>query len=113
MPIIYDWDFIVRGYEAMFEQCKNAQGEHTRNYAIYAQAMLKLIPLIRVLPELENFRLDMSMGRLMLWSKSDSSRLLIGYGNSTYVVHLRRSTQGSEISSRFDSEQIIAGLLAI
>jgi hypothetical protein len=111
MPITYDWDYLVQAYTSMYEQAKNADSENERSFAEHASGMLRLIPLIRDLPEFKNFVLDMSLGKLVCKSQSSGARVYLACKRDfTYVMQIYESHTGYSETKEFSLEQIVTSL---
>jgi hypothetical protein len=111
MSINYNWDYVTRAYTSMYKETENSDNVVTRAFADHALGMLKLIPLIRDIPELSNLSLDMSLGKLVLGVKSHNSSIYLSCNkNYIYIIQTYTGGIGFSETEEFDLEQIVPAL---
>jgi hypothetical protein len=114
MSIHYDWNYFEKAYTAMYEETKNMENTTANLYADHALGMLKLIPLIRNIPEFSKLSLDASMGRLMLKSSQPKIKIILSSAKSgndfVYYAEIYHSQSYSSEPKKFSLEEIVPAL---
>jgi hypothetical protein len=112
MMMVWDWDRLIQAFEMMYKQMKDGESENSKNYVHHALGMLKLIPQIREVYDLEDFELTLSLGALVIISKAKTRRRVrVSCGKDvTYYVETYDQIAGHSGNKKFDSLQIVLAL---
>lgn len=107
MPVIYNWDTITEMYKTMYEQTKDSELGIQRMYANHALGMLRLIPQIRDFPEFKDFRLDMSLGKLMCISNVTDARAYLACEDDFVYMETYEKQSGYAGMNKLSLEEFI------